>query len=74
MLNNEYSVKQAAFLYLKMPLKPAFFKCVFIVCRNLSLLNLFISEYLDKILPWKEMKLEFSGNIQDFKNLCFCLR
>ena len=35
-----------------------FFKYVFVIFWNLSLLKLFISEYLDKILPWKEMKLK----------------
>ena len=31
---------------------------------SLLVLNLFISEYLDKILPWKEMKLIFSVKLQ----------
>ena len=34
--------------------------CYFWKVESLLVLNLFISEYLDKILPWKEMKLTFS--------------
>ena len=36
-------------------------------------LNLFIPEYLDKILPWKEMKIAFSVRLQT-EFLCFCFR
>ena len=52
----EYPVKQAAFSYLKLPFMP--FKHTFLVCfccfwkvKSLLVLNLFTSEYLDKILP-----------------------
>ena len=47
--------------------------CYFWKVKSLLVLNLFISEYLGKILPRKEMKLTFSVKLQT-KNLCFCLR
>ena len=40
---------------------------------SLLILNLFISEYLDKVLPWKEMKLAFLVKLQT-ENLFFCFR
>ena len=48
-------------------MKPAFFQVFFCFFGNLDLLNVFISDYLDKILPWKEMKLAFSVKFQTEK-------
>ena len=72
---NECLVKQTASLYLKLSLKPAFFKSNknIVIFGKLSLLFSFISQYLDKILLWKEMKLAFSARFQA-KNLCFSSR
>ena len=61
---NEYLVKQTGVLYLKLPLKLAtktknMFFIIFGKIR-LLILNLFISEYLDQIPTWKEMKDAFS--------------
>ena len=70
--HNEYPVKETASLYLKLPVKPAFFSVflLFWIDKSLLVLNLFISEYLDKIPPWKEMKEVFSVKIQT-ENCCF---
>ena len=73
---NEYSVKQTISLYLKLPLKPLFIIAFLYFWKDGALLtlNLFISEYLCQILPWKEIKEEvFSVKLQT-ENLCFCLR
>ena len=45
-------MKQTASLYLKLPLKPTFFKNnkKIVIFGKLSLLSLFLSEYLDRIL------------------------
>ena len=54
---------QLSFLYLKMPLKSAFLIFFFFWNDNsLLILKLFISEYLDLIPPWKEIKEAFSVN------------
>ena len=50
---NEYPVKQTTSIFMKLPLKPAFFSMLLLF---LDVLNLFISEYLDQIPPWKEIK------------------
>ena len=42
--------------------------CYFRKVKSLLVLNLFISEYLDKIPPWKEMKLIFS--VDSRQNTC----
>ena len=47
--------------------------CYFWKDKPLLALKLFISEYLDQIPPWKEMKEAFSVKLQS-ENLCFCLR
>ena len=50
---NEYPVKHSASLYLKFPLKSAFFVarfCYFWEDKSFFILHLFISEYLDQIL------------------------
>ena len=59
-------MKQTASLYLKLPFKPVFLVCFcyFWKVKSLLVLNIFISEYLDKILSWKEMKLAFSVKLQ----------
>ena len=46
--------------------------CYFWKHKPLLVLTLFISEYLDQIPPWKEMKETFSVKLQS-ENLCFCL-
>ena len=71
---NEYPVKETASLYLKLLLKPAFYMNKSIVIfGNFSLLSFLISEYSDKILPLKEIKLAFLVKFQT-ENLCFCSR
>ena len=40
--HNEYPIKQTAYLYLKLSLKPSIFWCDFV-----------ISKHLDQILPWR---------------------
>ena len=47
--------------------------CYFWKVKSFLVLNLFIPEYLDKILPLKEMKIAFSVKLQT-ECLCFCLR
>ena len=46
--------------------------CCFGKVKSLLVLNLFIPEYLDKILPWKEMKTVFPIKLRT-ECLCFCL-
>ena len=67
-------MKQTASLHLKLPLKSAFFSVSFNgwKVKSLSALNFFISEYLEKILRWKEMKLAFAVKVQ-IENFCFFL-
>ena len=59
-------MKQTALLYLKFSLKPAFlvYFCYFWKDNSFLILNLFISEYLDQIPPWKENKDAFSVTLQ----------
>ena len=50
-------MKQTGLFYLKLSLKPAFFSVFLLFLeRSFLILNLLISEYLDQIPPWKEMK------------------
>ena len=72
---NEYPMKQTAFLYLKLLFKPVFLVCFcyFWKANSFLVLNLFISEYLGKIFPWKETKLAFPVKFQ-IEYLCFCLK
>ena len=46
--------------------------CYFWKVKTFLLLNVFIREYLDKIIPWKEIKISFSVKLQT-ECLCFCL-
>ena len=46
--------------------------CYFWKVKSLLVLNVFIREYLDKIIPWKEIKIAFSVKLQT-ECLCFCL-
>ena len=56
-------------------MKPAFFSLFLLFWKGKFLrnLNLFISEYLGQISPWKEMKEACPVKLQ-IENLCFCLR
>ena len=69
---NEYPVKERISLYLKLPLNLNFICDSFYFWKNnyFLILNKFISEYLDQIPPWKEMKEVFSIKLQT-ENLCF---
>ena len=69
------SVKQTASLNLNLRLKPEFLVrfCYFWKVKSLLDLNLFISEYLDQIPPWKGIKEAFSVKLQT-ENCCFCFR
>ena len=83
-------MKQTASFYLKLPLKPAFCRAFFVTSgkfkfyfwkdKSLLVLNLFIPEYLDRILPFKEIKEGFSVKLPDWKSFwsffvfLFCLR
>ena len=58
----------------------AFETCIFLLCfcyswkdKPLLVFDLFISEYLDQIPPWEEMKEAFSVKLQT-ENCCFCLK
>ena len=68
-------MKQTTSWYLKLPLKPAFLVYFWYLSKVkfLLILNLFISEYLNKILQWKDMKKAFSVT-HETENFCFCLR
>ena len=57
---NQYPVKQAPSLRLKLPLKPAFFQCVFQKGKPLLKINLFTTECLNQIPPFQKMKEAFS--------------
>ena len=48
--------------FLKLPVKPEFIWCFYYFWKDKSLLvlNLFIFEYLDHILIWKDMEEVFS--------------
>ena len=53
----------------------SFFEC-FCYCwkvMSLLVLNLFVSQYLEKIFPWKQKKFAFSVKLQ-IEYLCSCLR
>lgn len=52
--HNEYLVTKIASSS-KLPLNPTFLYYVFVISGKVSL-NLFSSEYLDQISPWKELK------------------
>ena len=72
--NNEYLMKQTASLYWSFLWNLHFMCfCNFWKDNSLLIVNLYISEYLDQIRPWKEVKEAFSVKIQT-ENLCFCLR
>ena len=65
--DNEYLVKQTALFELNLSLKPAFFLvyfCYFWKVKNLLILNVFISEYLDQSPRWKEIRGAFSVTFQ----------
>ena len=64
-------MKQTVSLYLRLPFKPVLLVC-FCKVKSLLVLNIFMSEYLDKILSWKEIKLALSVKLQT-EYLCFCL-
>ena len=76
---NEYPLKQTATLYLQLPLRLLVYFVSFgkiSLCLFLCLLvfaYLLISEYLDEIRQWKEVKEAFSVNLQTW-NLWFWLR
>ena len=56
-------------------MKPAFLAgfCYFWKDKSFLILDLFISEYLDQILPWKELRETFSEKLQT-GNLCFFIK
>ena len=64
-------MKQTAPLYLKLPFKPAFlvFFCYFGKVKSLFVLNLFVSEYLDKIFPWNKKGVDIFSKAPGWKPL-----
>ena len=71
---NAYLMKQTASLYLKLPLNSIFLVCFCYIWKDtfLLVLDLFISEYLDRSPPWKGVKEAFSVKCQT-ENLAFGL-